>query len=141
MRNPTSTAAIVNRDRWNRLARCIMARWGSVQRRGWVSVRMPSHSQKVGRWRFSGLAFQRPTVPPAASSAPPSPCLPLLAGQPVSQRVNQIVVRELVVFCPLGCRSDRLILASEPSGSVGVIRRSSGSRMWIKSSKSLGRFA
>ena len=34
-----------------------------------------------------------------------------------------------------------LALAVEPSGSVGVIRRSSASRMRIRSSKSLGRFA
>ena len=68
---PKSTAAIVNRNRWNRLARCIMARWGSVQRRGWVSVRMPSHSQRVGRWRFSGLAFHRPERSASFSSARP----------------------------------------------------------------------
>ena len=47
---------------------------------------------------------------------------PLLAGQPVPQGMDQIVVGQLVVASP-GEAVGRS--SPEPSGSVGVIRRSS----------------
>ena len=76
--------------------------------------------------------FRQPQLGPAA------PGLPLLAGQPVAQRRHQVVVGELVVTLGRPARRGWL-LAGRPSGSVGVIRRSSPSRMRIRSSKSAGR--
>ncbi len=84
-----------------------------------------------------GVPRRRPFRQPQFRST--SPGLPLLACQPVSQGVNQVIVGELVVL-PARCgRADPH--CEEPSGSVGVISRNSLSRMWVKSSNSLGRFA
>ena len=86
-----------------------------------------------------GAPERRTFGQPQLGPAPPG--LPLLAGQPVPQGVDQVVVGELVVA--LATRPDGRPSPSpvEPSGSVGVIRRSSASRMRIRSSKSRGRFA
>ena len=56
----------------------------------------------------------------------------LLAVQPFSQGMNQVIVRQLVV--PLAFGAGGLSLVAGPSGSVGVISRSSESRMPITSS-------
>ena len=105
--SPTSTAAIANRDRWNRLARCIIARWGSVQCRRSVSVRMPSHS-RASAGAGSRAWRSRAARSASRSSARPATRLPLLAGQPVAQGVDQVIVCELVV---LPARQGRLTLA------------------------------
>src|SRR5262249_1157646 len=89
-------------------------------------------------------AFRQPQLGPAATG------LALLAGQPLTQRVDQVVVGELIV--PRGERrglgldegATSLSLIARPSSratpsrSVGVIRRSSWSRMRTRSSKSRG---
>ena len=73
---------------------------------------------------------------PSLASGSWSPCLltPSSALRPLSSLLRPL----LSVFRP---PPSVLRPASSPSGSVGVIRRSSGSRMWIRSSKSPGRFA
>ena len=89
-------------DPCTRPARFIIRRCGSVQSFFFVSSRMFAHSRADGRWRFSGLAFheRRPFRQP--QFRPSSPGLPLLAGQPVSQGVDQIIVCESVVL-PARC--------------------------------------
>ena len=75
-----------------RPARFIIRRCGSVQSCLFVSSRMFAHSRADGRWRFSGLAFheRRPFRQP--QFRPSSPGFPLLAGQPVPQGVDQVIV-------------------------------------------------
>ena len=63
--------ASADRRLCNRVALDIITRCGGVHFFGSVSVRMPSHSQRVGRWRFSGLAFHRPERSASFSSARP----------------------------------------------------------------------
>ena len=112
---------------------------GSVQSRFLVSSRMFAHSNTEGRWRFSGLAFQSAAPIGQPQRGPPAAGLPLLAGQPVADRGDEVVVRQLIIRWPDGAvwrlrRSD-----SVPSGSVGVISRTSWSRVRSRSSSSCGR--
>ena len=85
-----------------RPARFIILRCGSVQSFFFVSSRMFAHSKADGRCRFSGLAFHDADRSASRSSSPSSPGFPLLAGQPVPQGVNEVVMSELVVL-PAWC--------------------------------------
>ena len=58
---------------------------------------MLAHSSTEGRWRFSGLAFQSAERSASRSSARPRRVCSLLAGQPVADRGNEVVVRQLIV--------------------------------------------
>ena len=80
-----------------RPARFIILRCGSVQSFFLVSSRMFAHSRADGRWRFSGLAVPERGAFGQPQFRPSSTRLPLLAGQPVPQGVDQVIVRELVV--------------------------------------------
>ena len=64
-RRPSMTVPVSLRP-CTRPARFIIRRCGSVQSFFLVSSRMFAHSRADGRWRFSGFAFQTPSVPPAA---------------------------------------------------------------------------
>ena len=64
---------------------------------------------------------------------PPPAGLLLFPGQPFAKRGDEIIVCQLIIAAHP--RRDRRLLCAEPSGSVGVIRRSSLSRMWNTSSK------
>ena len=83
-----------------------------------------------------GVPERRALGQPQLGPAPAG--LALLAGQPVAERVDEVIVGELVVTLAARLARAGASLA-EPSGSVGVISRSSGSRMRIRSSKSRGR--
>ena len=91
-----------------RPARFIILRCGSVQFFFLVSTRMFAHSRS--RWQMAVLglgvpergAFRQPQFRPS------SPGFPLLAGQPVPQRVDQIIVSQLVIAlarAAVGCSS------------------------------------
>ena len=95
-----------------------------------------------GSWRFSGRAFHTAARSASSSSARPrrvSFCLRV--SQSRSER-HQVIVGQLVVLLArLRLENGVGDRVSFPSGSVGVMRRISLSRMRIRSSKSLGRLA
>ena len=95
-----------------------------------------------GSCRFSGRAFHTAARSASSSSARPRLVSFCLRVSQSRKRVNQIVVGQLVVFLrPVDGRASAAVpLPSlSPSGSVGVMRRISLSRMRSRSSKSLGR--
>ena len=139
--SPRASAAIVNRDRWNRLALGIMARCGdgpaSADRSACGCRAIPRGSADGGSlaWRSTGLSVPPVSAPPGPGESPSACGSAIPAGSEPDNRARAGSIARSVGVA-LSSRSRRA-----PSGSVGVIRRSSGSRMWIRSSKSLGRFA
>ena len=71
-----------------RPARFIILRCGSVQSFFFVSSRMFAHSRATADGGSRAWRSRAPSVPPAAVR-PSSPGFPLLAGQPVPQRVTR----------------------------------------------------
>ena len=79
-----------------RPVRRIIRRWVSVHSRFIVSARMPVHSSSEGKWRFSGRAPQRSCALGQPQLGPTPARFALLAGEPVAQRPDQVVVCKLV---------------------------------------------
>ena len=104
MANPaTITATIARQARPDRMpctrpALPIMFRCDEVHFFLSVSKRMLRNSHSEGDGGSLGLAFHNACTVGKSQFGPTPPSLSLLAGQPIPQRMNQIVVGQLVIL-------------------------------------------
>ena len=98
---PIATAAAA-RVRWDRVAAPIIRRSSADQARGPVNPRILSHSSSEGSRRRTGRSRQYAGEGRQLQLGPAASRLRLLARQPLADRRDEVVVRELIIALARG---------------------------------------